>query len=105
MRRLKKAKTRNVNKEVGEILGRLEHGIQKMRTKAEYKKVERNLREEEEITEGENAVTDKVENIERKPAETMEIRQEQVNQQTIFKQDTYEYCPCLFQNSDKHCRT
>lgn len=54
IRRLKIEKTRNVNKVAAEILGRNQQGIQKIRTKTEYKQIEKRIREEEQSSGGEN---------------------------------------------------
>ena len=43
---LKKAKTKNVNKVAGERIERSEGAVQKIRTKTEYKQVERRVKEE-----------------------------------------------------------
>lgn len=42
---LKRAKTRNVNREAGSRLGRTEQAVQKIRQKTEYRQIERGLKE------------------------------------------------------------
>ena len=46
---LKRAKIRNVNKEAGSRLGRIEQAVQKIRQKAEYRQIERELKEKQEV--------------------------------------------------------
>ena len=46
---LKRAKIINVNKEAGNRLGRTEQAVQKIRQKAEYRQIERELKEKQEV--------------------------------------------------------
>ena len=72
------------NKVASEILGGgSEQDVQKIRTKAEYNHVERQVTEENKATESDNIVKKEVNDNRGKGSGIAEISQEQTNQQTI----------------------
>lgn len=77
---LKKAKTKNINRVAGERLERSEGAVQKIRTKTEYKQVERRVREalqEKELQEEKDRIAEE-ELIERVESMAQELTEEEL---------------------------
>ena len=92
---LKKAKTKNINRVAGERLERSEGAVQKIRTKTEYKQVERRVREalqEKELQEEKDRIAEE-ELIERVESMAQELTEEELTvgvQELTERQDSTE---------------